>query len=319
MDIYCGLDSGGTKTRCVLADEGGRMLGIGESGPSNYLFCSKEKASHSIKESIQKAFYYANREPVSLKCSYIASAAIEVNNGASHIPFISTCVDTQLIHANSDAVPVWFAVARKNPAIVTISGTGSVTYAFWEDNFIKSGGWGALFGDEGSGYDIGRRAINASSRVQDGRENHTCILEAIYRHFKIADIRELHYILRNGDQRSIVASAAICVIELYKKGNVLAAEILKTASKELFLAIQTVLDRAGFEKDVPLILSGGLLKDELPLNHMLHQMLQEEKSISKIVTPQVPIAASAAAMALYENGKRSSSELLLEESKGKEQ
>ncbi|HHY83456.1 MAG TPA: hypothetical protein GX505_12400 [Clostridiales bacterium] len=311
MELYCGLDCGGTKTSCVLADENGRILGKGESGPSNYLTCSKELAAHSIKESIQIAFDDANLKPCRLRCTYAASAAIEVNNGAGHIPFLMSCIDTALIYANSDAMPVWFAVARKEPAIVTISGTGAVTYAFWGQQFIKSGGWGPWFGDEGSGYDIGRKLINAASRTQDGREDKTSILQSVCRHFAIDDFNQIYNILRAGDWRSIIASAAVCINDLYQNGDQAAVEILQNASRELVLAVKTVLKRACFDRSVPLILSGGLLKDGQPLNSLVRQQLCNEDGISEIVTPQVPIAVSAAAMALYENGKENKAEEIL--------
>jgi len=48
MKLYAGFDGGGSKTACCLADETGRLLGIGTGGPSNYLFCGRETAAQSV-------------------------------------------------------------------------------------------------------------------------------------------------------------------------------------------------------------------------------------------------------------------------------
>ena len=36
MALYLGLDGGGTKTRVLVGDERGRVLGRGVAGPSNF-------------------------------------------------------------------------------------------------------------------------------------------------------------------------------------------------------------------------------------------------------------------------------------------
>lgn len=313
MDLFCGLDCGGTKTLCVLADENGRIVGTGNGGPSNYLFCSESLARESIKESIQNAFCDANLQRCRLKYTYVASAAIEVYHGEKHMPFLSTCIDTEHLSANSDVVPVWFAGSGKDAAIVVISGTGSVTYAFWGKDYIKAGGWGSLLGDEGSGYDIGRRAINAATRAQDGRREDAHILRAVCRHFDVTDLHAIRRLLRDGDQRSLIASVAQCVCELFNDGDSAAIEILQYAANELALAVKTVAKMAAFKEPVPLIVSGSLLQPGRPLHTLLGQQLQDTQYISHISAPRISAAASSAAIALYENGRRQSADKLLKE------
>lgn len=313
MDLFCGLDCGGTKTLCILADEHGKVVGTGNGGPSNYLFCSESLARESIKGSIQKAFHDAALENCRLKCAYAASSAVEVYHGERHIPFLSTCIDSEKLYANSDAVPVWFAGAGKDAAIVVISGTGSVTYAFWDKGYVKAGGWGSLLGDEGSGYDIGRRAINAATRAQDGRSGDTRILQAVCQHFGVKGLRDIRVLLREGDQRSLIASAAQCVCELYDCGDPAAIGILQYAAEELALAVKAAAGMAAFTGPVPLIVSGSLLRPGRPLHALLLRQLRGAGYISRICASRIPAAAAAAAMALYESGMEQSAARLLGE------
>lgn len=313
MVLYCGLDCGGTKTLCVLADENGKILGTGRGGPSNYLSCPREIARNSILESVVKAFSHASILPRHIDYAFVASASIEVHRGEKHLPFLASCLDAEHLYADSDTIPVWFASAGKDPAIVTISGTGSVTYAFQGDHFIKAGGWGPWLGDEGSGYDIGRRLINAASRQYDGREENKEVLEAVCKHFGIEDFHLIHSVLGKGDKLSLTASAAQCACKLYCSGNQTAAEILRNAAKELTLAIRTVIKGAGFEAPVPLILSGSLLKPQQPLYNLLMENITGEKHIARVCVPEIPAAAAAAAMLLHWNGRQEACGKLLAE------
>lgn len=311
MELYCGLDCGGTKTLCVLADEAGRFVGVGRGGPSNYLSCSEDLARRSIEHSIENAFINGKRQPQHLKHTYVASAAVEVNGGERHIPFFSTCISTENLVVNSDAVPIWFSVARKKPAIVTLSGTGSVTYLFTENSFYKTGGWGPLLGDEGSGYDIGRKAINRATRVQDGREENDQFLRVVCHHFNIQELSAIHRLLRNGDQRSLVASLAKPICELYRQGDATAIELLQGAVSDIMLSIQSVIKKAGFQEPLPLVLSGSLLKPGEPLVELLKYSMKATKIVSEIVEAPIPAAVSAAAMALFEDNRSDAAEELI--------
>lgn len=54
--------------------------------------------------------------------------------------------------------------------VLLLSGTGSVAWATdGKDNQIKVGGWGGLFGDEGSAFWIGRQALSLLTMLLDGR------------------------------------------------------------------------------------------------------------------------------------------------------
>ena len=55
MKVFAGFDCGGTSTRCMLVDDTGRILGLGKAGPANYLYCGKEMAAQSIRDSIDLA------------------------------------------------------------------------------------------------------------------------------------------------------------------------------------------------------------------------------------------------------------------------
>ena len=53
--------------------------------------------------------------------------------------------------------------------ISLVAGTGSMTWGTWQGRAVRCGGWGEVFGDEGSAYWIAREGLALFSRMSDGR------------------------------------------------------------------------------------------------------------------------------------------------------
>ena len=169
MKLYAGFDGGGSKTACCLADEQGNLLGIGVGGPSNYLFCGKETATQSVRDALEGAFAAAKLPMQPLAGAFVGSAAVLLGHGDAHKAFFQECIDSQQLDCDSDILPVWYGGAQGQDAVVAIAGTGSIAYGCTGQGFFRVGGWGPLLGDEGSGYDLGRRGLQLAARMADGR------------------------------------------------------------------------------------------------------------------------------------------------------
>ena len=232
MKLFAGYDGGGTKTACVLTDETGRILGSGLGGPSNYLYCGREVAAESVRTATAQAFASAGLPMQQLDTAYMASAAILIQHGDAHVPFFSTCIDADRIICESDIYNIWFGSVRERPAVVSIAGTGAITYICSKDSFLRVSGWGPLLGDEGSGYDLGLRALKLACRMYDGRElSESMFLDGIFQHYGVTTPFELLRKLNQGDTRSIVADAAKAVFSLYAKGSAAAAGLLESCAE----------------------------------------------------------------------------------------
>ena len=318
MKLFAGYDGGGTKTACVLTDETGRILGSGLGGPSNYLYCGREVAAESVRTATAAAFANAGLPVQRLDTAYMASAAILIQHGDAHVPFFSTCIDADRVICESDIYNIWFGAVRERPAVITIAGTGSITYICSKEGYLRVGGWGPLLGDEGSGYDLGLRALKLACRMYDGRDAmEQGFMDAIFSHYELSTPGELLRKLNKGDTRSAVADAAKVVFNLYAQGSPTAAALLESCAEEIALGVQTAIRRDGGSHAYPLILSGGLVRKESPLYAMLEQrLLQPDSGISEITALQVHPAVASAALALHEAGLTDAVEHLLESAKG---
>lgn len=305
MTLFAGFDGGGSKTACCLTDEQGRLLGLGQGGPLNYLFCGREVAFRSVRESLSGAFADAELDVRPLAGCFVSSAAVLLGHGDFHKPFFEECIDTERLDCDSDILPVWFGGAGDDPAVVVIAGTGSIAYGCSPEGFTRVGGWGPLLGDEGSGYDLGRRALQTAARMADGRlAEDPAFLSEILRFYGVETPHKLISAVNGPDSREKTAACAKAVCALADGGNATADKLLKKCALELALLINTTRRRSGGE-DWPVVLSGGLSRVMLP---RLRALIDAD-----LRCLMVPPAVSAAAIALHRAGLQDAARRLLKE------
>jgi len=159
---FLGIDGGGSKTSFLLEDSEERELARFESGPSNWLSVGSERARESISQGILNL-----PSSPDVVCGGFAGAGRP--EGAE---FYQKCLSTLLprarVFVEIDAHIAYMGALGPKPGVLLIAGTGSIAIARKTDgSWIRAGGWGPLFGDEGSGFWIGRAAIRTALRAHD--------------------------------------------------------------------------------------------------------------------------------------------------------
>ncbi len=313
--LFAGFDGGGSKTACALCDRTGRILGEGEGGPSNYLYCGEETALASMRDALSGAFDGANLPPCTLEAAYVSSAAIRTYDGERHKPFFARSVDARRLFCEGDIYPIWYAGARGEPAVVSIVGTGAITYLFRGSEYVRVGGWGPLLGDEGSGYDIGLSAIKRALRMHDGRaEKEENFLRAVLDHFGVREPRLLIGAVKTDDARKRIAGLARAVCELSARGSGAANELLDSAAEETLKAVRAALNRDGQSDRLPLILSGGLVSPGSLMTQRIARLIEKEDRIVRVTPIDVKPSRICAALALKQAGLDGAAQALLESS-----
>ena len=175
MAYYLGIDGGGTKTRCVLADET-MVLASAMSGGSNIVRLGETQAREALHTAVHQVCATANISPAQIGAICIGAA------GAAR-PEIAAKIRTILVELISGIVPEKAlpkievvgdnvisleAAFGAGPGVIAIAGTGSIAYGRDADGHTaRAGGWGFAISDEGSGHWIGRRAISAILSAHD--------------------------------------------------------------------------------------------------------------------------------------------------------
>lgn len=255
--LYLGIDGGGSKTEAVLCDEAGHILSrvrTGASAPSSVPEETLQKTLRQLYADLQlegrgEIRAYAgvsgcgtpwDRE-IFLRCSQpLLPAVVHMDVGSDSVCALNA------------------GIGPKTDGVLLISGTGSVAYLRSEGQYTRIGGWGYLAGDEGSGFDMGRRAICAALRAHDGRGPATLLTEMIQQHIGQPVDHVTISVYEKG--RTEVASYAKLLVKAAEAGDAVALEQLDACVEELLLHVRTAVQKSGRE-NLPLVLAGGLLRN----------------------------------------------------------
>jgi N-acetylglucosamine kinase-like BadF-type ATPase len=153
------------------------------------------------------------------------------------------------------------------PGAVVISGTGSIAYGVdAAGRTARAGGWGWILGDEGSGYDIGRRAIMAALAAEDGTGPGTGLGLAICRAWALERVEQVVPAVY-GDlvaAKPRIASLVPVVIAAASAGDTVAAGLLAGAGRDLGALAAAVMGRLALPE--PLVaVTGGVLSGSAPV------------------------------------------------------
>lgn len=264
--LLVGVDGGGTKTAALLTDSQLVPLGRGLSGPSNFLRVGLETAVRSVLLAVEEACAQAGvtlRDITALgiglggvdhpthhrRMRDALFAELAARTGALGASSTPTRWGPDNVLLTTDAEIALAGATDCQPGIVIISGTGSIAYGMNNrGQRARSGGWGPTFGDEGSGYDIARRALRAVVSSYDGRLQATLLTERVCRYFGIESPADLPPIIY-GSEKINIASLTELVIETAREGDTIARQILRDAGEELARAVVAVIRRLRMQQD----------------------------------------------------------------------
>ncbi|ABG51708.1 ATPase, BadF/BadG/BcrA/BcrD type [Trichodesmium erythraeum IMS101] len=247
-----GIDGGGTKTEAVLMDENCQVLGSGKSGPSNYHSVGIEVAKNSIQTAITQAVANSNSyQPISGICLGLAGVGrpedfLVVESLLKEIMMdipIKWDLQPNTVVICSDSNIALVGGLGCSVGIVAIAGTGSLVFGQNSHGLTKRvGGWGYLLGDEGSGYNIAIRGLQAALKSYDGRESPTILVTDFTRYLGLKNIEGIIEIIyrRRWDVTRIAALAPIVSAAADKEDKV-AKKIIQGAVEELSKATKIVI------------------------------------------------------------------------------
>jgi glucosamine kinase len=253
-----GLDAGGTKTVCLLADARGRILAEGR-GPGANLHVAGELAVEKVLHEVMETAIGDRAITPDAIC--LGIAGVDRDDEARTVRAIMRRIGhkSRVLVVN-DALVALVAGAGDAPGIVIIAGTGSIAYGRnAAGEAARAGGWGHMIGDEGSGYWIGREALAAVMRAADGRGPATALTSDILAHFTVDDVSRLPRIVYDREvPRMSVAALGPIVQRVADQGDAVATRILERAAEELVLAAQSVASRLEMRGDeFTFYLAGG--------------------------------------------------------------
>jgi N-acetylglucosamine kinase-like BadF-type ATPase len=262
--MYLGVDGGGTKTALCLVDEGGRVAALTQA-PSCYYFTEGiELVGRVLQRGIDEVCEQASITPAEIRYAFFGLPTYgEVSGDVSTLDTIPGEILGHGRYAcDNDTVCGWAGSLGGVDGINVVSGTGSITYGERLGRGVRVGGWGDLFGDEGSAYWISIKGLNAFTRMSDGRLPVGPLHEGLRAHLELAADLDVVDVVLNRWQggRSEIATLSRVVVKAAETGDECAVRILSEAADELARLVDTTRRTLDFgpEEKVPVSYSGGV-------------------------------------------------------------
>lgn len=272
-----GIDGGGTKTVGILTTETGEHIARAEAGPSNYHVVSAAKMQKVLAEILTSLFEQAGLSRASPVAFCLGMAGLGRAEDRVVIGRICDALgvgkDRILTH---DAHIALVGGIGKQEGVIIISGTGSIVYGIdAHGGEARAGGWGYLLGDEGSGYDMALKGLQAVARAADGRAESTKLTALVLAQLGLDAPSEL---IRwaHAASRDLIAQVAEVVFHAAEIGDRTAKQIIATAAEELARAATVVMRGLEFTEPPHIVLSGG---------NLVHQPLFVEELRNRLTAP----------------------------------
>jgi glucosamine kinase len=276
-EIVAGVDGGGSKTRLILASETGEELASVE-GPRSAMRPGEAQTSGAViaelvREALAKAAII-DGVPTILYGGF-AGVGREEERRDLETELNRLGVAEEVIVDNDASIAMTDAFGE-GPGIILLAGTGSIAYGRSVDGrFERCGGWGPTFGDEGSGFWIGKRALAIVAAAADGREPATALSGSILTATEVSSTEDLipWAIAATNTQ---IASLASVVMSTAASGDPRANALLSLAAEELVVHLRALATKLfGDERAaIPVALSGGLLQKGSLLRKKLEQRIR---------------------------------------------
>ena len=263
------IDGGGTKTELVLFSTDGAVVERICTEGSNPNLVGIGAATKTLKEAIDKLV--SGHSEVERIFAGISGAA-SGNNGAALLDFLKKRYPAYKINVESDIMNVIGLAEKNDRCTAAIMGTGSVAYAWDGERLHRTGGWGYLFEESGSGYSIGRDMITLALSAEDGLAERGEAVRLVEAKLGTKPFESIHILYKMGSD--YVASFAPLAFEAMEAGDADAERIIKRAVRQLSRFIVRSTEEYGTKDSV--IVSGGIVIKQPTVRKMLCEELAQD-------------------------------------------
>lgn len=300
MRLVLGFDGGGTKTSCVLMNQDGVILAESRSGPSNPLRVGIGQTLAAIQDAARQAATLASVDisQVNALCAGLAGVG-EADVCEKMRKVLAESFPQATVHVTTDLHIVLAAASfatGNGPIVVLVAGTGSAAIGRGKNGqILRVGGRGPLNGDEGSAYDVGRRAMLA---VENNAVAGAALSNKILIELRVTTWAEAREFSRSTPE-VVFARLFPVVLLAADSGDEIARGALKTAADDLSALAATIVERLLLtSEEFVLVKSGGMMNRSPFFDAEIDQRLRLAAPKASIVSLNMSAAEAAARSAL---------------------
>ncbi|MDX2041138.1 MAG: BadF/BadG/BcrA/BcrD ATPase family protein [Acidobacteriota bacterium] len=313
MKYFLGIDGGQSHTTALIADRNGRILGRGHAGACNHTRepGGRERLISAVTKSVSEALADAGLLKTGALSSFkFASAHLAMCGEPEYkVAIVNELLRADHLVVGHDAPGALAGALAGGAGVVVLAGTGSVACGENDDrNFVRVGGHGYMFGDEGSAFGIACDALRVALALED-RGMPAALNAELLMHFKQPNLKAIAEDFYAGTlSRDRLASFAAKVGRLANRKDPAAVEILDVAAEALADLAIACVKRLELQS-AKISFGGGVFKSRLLLEAFAGMVLSELPD-AKIVHPRFAPEIGALLLAYRQAGKKITSKLL---------
>lgn len=284
--LIIGMDGGGTKTRVLVKEQlDGEILFDQNFGMSNYNNIGVEglrPVFREVYEELVKSFGERLQDAILV----LGSAGVDRPKDVEiYLSALRESGFTCRLEVVNDAEIALVGGNGDRKDALMIAGTGSIVVGINSNGkIVRSGGWGGLISDEGSGFQIGRHAIAAVMQEYDKVISPTSFTDQLLAHFQLTSPEDFMDLLYLEDTLPVdkIASCTPIILEAWTKGDQAAHTIVEGELEKLVRLVVGISRQMGTET-FRLSVAGSLLTKSSAYFGGLKEKLS-------VVLPQVEIS-----------------------------
>ena len=266
--FIAGIDGGGTHTRIEVRDLENQLLRRGEFGPFNI----NSIGEAAFRELLWEVFAWCGGMA---ECTRLCVGAAGISN-----PNVKRILGEELEAAGFRGK--WYLCgdqeialrgAMDGPGIALIAGTGSICFGKnAAGETARSGGFGHIIDDGGSGYALGRDVLSCAARASDGRMKDYGMLPLVLDRLGGGPERIVPFVFDPATDKAAIAKFSHIALDQADKGDPEAQRILETEARELAELVRAVQERLNLP-GCRIALLGGLIASENPYHCVVKETL----------------------------------------------
>jgi N-acetylglucosamine kinase-like BadF-type ATPase len=303
--LFLGVDGGGTKTHFVLVDGAGKLAASHEGPASYYPEIGVDGVRGVLADGLAALLAEAGIDGSAITYAFFGLPAHGEDSAAQVL--LDALPEPLLGHrryrCGNDMVCAWAGSLGGTDGINIVAGTGSIGYGERRGKCARAGGWGEVFGDEGSAYWIAVKGLNIFTRMSDGRLPRGPLHATLTASLGLSTDLDICALVLNARERGRIAAISQLVARAAHDGDRFALGIFDDAARELAAVAEAVRQALEFAPGEPVAVSysggvfnaGALVLD--PLQRHLAGHAGSYRLTAPVAMPSIGAAIYAAKLA----------------------
>ena len=266
MKHYLGIDVGGTKTDCLIADENGNIEGYGSGGSGSHEYHGIDHARNEVSRALNSALESAGLTLDNITCAGLGVAGADQPDD---FPMLETEIYTPLLGDIprtfvNDSFAALRAAGREASGLVIACGTGVICAGISPTGErARAGGWMPEFGDKCTGELLGQEGLNAVWRAREDILPDTLLTQLFLERAGYTDVDTFFFDVYNKrfDTAKLQPMAQL-VFQAGARGDAVASDILSEGGRQLGMLINAVARKLGMAGNAFTVYTAGSVFSE---------------------------------------------------------